>query len=478
MFTHAQHIFFVGIKGVAMANLAHMLTQMGKNVSGSDIDISFITDEVFENSSINIIYSFEGDDLPDDIDLVVYAASHGGRNNAQVVEAERRGIRVLHQSELLDEMMNLFDTSIAVAGCHGKTTTASFLSFVLKKLVPEMSNMVGTPSFNGFLGGEYDGTQYFVFEADEYGIDPPDNLTPKFHLLYPDYAIITNIDYDHPDVYPSIVETKKAFQIFMNQTLQKDIIMPQLILCKDDKNINELSKSLSKDSYITYGFSSHADVQIRHISTSEKGMRFSLSSKLFNLTKVSIQIELFGEKNILNATAVITMLLHLGFSIEKIMQALSGFTGAKRRFEFIGKTQKILLYDDYAHHPTEILSTIEIARTRFSNKRVVILFQPHTYSRSEKLKYQFGQALSQADKVVLLPIFASTRETKTENSISSETLAEIGNKIQKDKIIATSSTNEALHQLELIVKKGDLIITMGAGDVYTLGKNILEIFQT
>src|SRR3989339_416118 len=166
MFTYSQHIFFVGIKGVAMANLARILVQLGKHVSGSDVEETFITDEIIESCAIKVIHSFEGDDLPNETELVVYAASHEGRNNPQVVE------------------------------------------------------------------------------ADEYGIDPPDNLTPKFHLLNPDYAIITNIDHDHPDVYPSIYDTKKAFQIFMNKLLQKDFILPHLIVCEDDENIRDLQKSM------------------------------------------------------------------------------------------------------------------------------------------------------------------------------------------------------------------------------------------
>lgn len=476
MFTHAQHIFFVGIKGVAMASLTRMIVQMGKQVSGSEVDESFITDEIFVDSPpVKIIHSFEAKDLPDDVDMVIYAASHGGRNNPQVVEAESRGIKVLHQSELLAQMMSMFDTSIAVAGCHGKTTTSSFLAFALKKLTTEVSYMVGAPSFNGHFGGDYAGTQYFVVEADEYGIDPPDNTSPKFHLLHPDYAIITNIDHDHPDVYPTIEDTKKAFHIFVNQVLQKNIIMPQLILCADDTNIRELSKELPRNSYSTYGFSSNADVHITNVKTSDESMTISISSPLFELKDKQIRIKLFGEKNASNAVAVLTMLLHLGFSFEKISEAMFGFTGAKRRFEYVGKSKKIVLFDDYAHHPEEIVATIQAARSRFPKKRVVVVFQPHTFSRTEQLKDEFAQALTQADLVVLLPIFPSARETEAKHSITSEKLAEIANALQKEKIIPVKSKDEALLFIDKRSEHNDLVITMGAGDVYRLGKDILEI---
>jgi len=475
MFIPAQRIFFVGIKGVAMANLARMMAQMGKQVSGSDIDSSFITDELISENAIKVIHSFEADDLPDEVDLIIYSASHGGKSNPQVVEAENRDIQVLHQSELLGQLIGIFDTSIAVAGCHGKTTTASLLAYALKKLTPEISYMVGTPSFSGQVGGDYAGTQYFVVEADEYGIDPPDNITPKFHLLNPDYAIITNVDHDHPDVYPTIEDTKKAFQKFINQILLKDLIMPQLILCGDDPNIQELKAVLPDNTNITYGYHADSDVKIVLKTVTEQGTSFQLSSAQFELNKTTFTVELYGEKNILNATAVITMLLHLGFSVEKVLKAIKGFTGAKRRFEYIGKTKKITLYDDYAHHPKEIVATIHAARARFPHKRLIILFQPHTYSRTKYLKTEFAEALSQADQAIVLPIFASAREAETDHAISSGVIAEIANKMHKDTVIAVKSKDEALLQIEKIMQHDDLIITMGAGDVYQLGKDILKI---
>jgi len=473
MLNEIHHIFIVGIRGVAMANIARILSQMGKHVEGSDLNASFITDSVLADIDSKVIPSFEADKLPDGVDLVIYAASHGGKQNPQVVEAEQRDIPIIHQAEFLAMLLSQFNTSLAVAGCHGKTTTASLLAFSLAKLSRGVSYMIGVSEFNHQFGGEYGGNEYFIVEADEYGIDPPDNITPKFHLLKPNYSIITNIDYDHPDVYETVEDTKKAFKTYALQQLQVDIIERQLVVCIDDKNMLDILPSLPKKSYISYGMSTNADVRISHTSPTQKGTSFSISSSFFNLDKVKGEISLFGEKNVLNATAVITLLLHIGFEITKIVKVLKDFTGAKRRFELLGKRGGITLFDDYAHHPTEIEATIQAAQSRFPKRRIVLLFQPHTYSRTKELADEFVKTLSKADKVILLPIFASARESSKDDSISSQTIADSINKKTPGKAFATTNKDSALLQLNTIKKTNDIIFTMGAGDVYTLAAHIL-----
>lgn len=473
MFEDIHHIFIVGIAGVAMANIARILTQMGKHVEGSDIEASFITDTVLEDSNITIIHSFEADKLPDDIELVIYAASHGGKQNPQVVEAERNDIPVIHQAEFLAILLSRFNTSIGVAGCHGKTTTASLLAAALGKLSRDVSYMVGVSEFNNQFGGEYGGNEYFVIEADEYGIDPPDNITPKFHLLKPDYSIITNIDHDHPDVYETLEDTKKAFKKYALQQLETDIIVRQLVVCIDDANITELLPALPKGSYITYGTSKKADVQLSDIKPTKKGTSFAVSSDYFEIENAPIETSLFGEKNALNTAAVIAMLLHIGFDMPEIIEALAGFTGPKRRFELLGEHAGITLFDDYAHHPAEIAATIQAARDRFPKNRIIVLFQPHTYSRTAELAVEFAEALALADNAILLPIFASARESAEGQTVSSETIANAINKKTSGKAFAAISKDAALIYLDEIKEKNDIIFTMGAGDVYTLAPHIL-----
>ena len=360
--------------------------------------------------------------------------------------------------------MNQFKTKIAVCGCHGKTTTSSLLVYALNRLKQRPSYLVGVPFFSEHQGGDFQGKKYFVVEADEYGVNPPIDKTPKFHLLNPNYIIATNIDFDHPDVYKDIEETKKAFLKFFNVSINQ-LINTRLFLCADDKNLMKVAKSLPKKNYLTYGFDKKADYQINSWKTDEEGSSFSVDKFIY-------KISLFGEKNISNAVAVISFLLHLGFSQEKIKEAIKDFVGAERRFEKIYFKNNIYLFDDYAHHPAEITATINAARSRFKNRRIIVIFQPHTYSRTSNLLSDFAESLSLADICLVLPIFASARESAKDSKVSSEDIVRlIKDSLNKDCLYSGSSV-QLINQLDNILKNGDVVFTMGAGDVYKLAENI------
>ncbi|MBI4008893.1 hypothetical protein HY357_01555, partial [Candidatus Roizmanbacteria bacterium] len=226
MLDQSKNIFIVGIKGVAMANIAMILKKMGKNVTGSDIAEEFITDGQLKQHGIYSQIGFAPDKLPGDTNLVIYTGANQGVNNPQVKEAKKRGVNIITQAEFLAQLSSQFKTTIAVCGCHGKTTTSSLLSYALIKLGAKPSYMVGSSSFNDFPGGDFKGKDYFVIEADEYGVNPPLDKTPKFHYLKPDYILCTNIDFDHPDVYKNLKETQNAFLKFFDNK--------KLILCADD----------------------------------------------------------------------------------------------------------------------------------------------------------------------------------------------------------------------------------------------------
>ncbi|MFA9288886.1 MAG: UDP-N-acetylmuramate--L-alanine ligase [Weeksellaceae bacterium] len=464
MLLQAKHIFFVGIKGVAMANLARIFIQKGILVSGSDTTEEFITDTGLTDVTILDLDA----DLPGDIDLVVYSAAHGGAKSKQVREAQQKNITVMHQASLLAELIKDFKTSVAVAGCHGKTTTSALLSYTLKNLGLEPGYMVGVSDFSDLPGGNYGSKDYFVIEADEYALDPPTDKTPKFHLLHPTDAIITNIDFDHPDVYKDIDETKSAFMTFMNQ------VKDTMILCIDDENIEELIPNFPKSKYLTYGLDSRADARIEHIQTTEEQTTFNL---IYKLNKYSFNINLFGEKNILNAAAVIAFLISKGFEPDAINTAMKGFTGAKRRFEQVAYTNDTYLFDDYAHHPHEIEATIQAAKARFPSRRLVVLFQPHTFSRTESLKEQFVTALVQADIAFIAPIFASAREQQTGTEITAEKLALIAHEKNATNIMGYNTKKQMMETLKNTIHKGDIIFTMGAGDIYHLADTITDIVK-
>jgi len=475
MLNDTKHIFFVGIKGVAMANLARMFSQMGKRVTGSDVADEFITDHTLEQSNIGVITSFSEEALPKDTDLLVYSASHGGHSNPQVVEALKRGIAVKHQADIIGELSGIFKHSIAVAGCHGKTTTSGMLAFVLHKLGVAESHLVGVSQFNDQLGGEYRGNEYFIFEADEYGIDPPQDKTPKFLKARPTHAIVTNIDFDHPDVYASFDETFDAYKQFMKKILIQSTTSHSLVLNGDDAALRDYSDALSDKQFLLYGSTPDCDVWYSKIVSDEYSTSFRISSDIFEVPDITVYISLFGEKNVSNAASVITMCLHLGFDIEDICRHVKGYTGAKRRFEFKWSENGITLFDDYAHHPAEIDATIKAIQSRFPNQRLIVIFQPHTFTRTELFKEEFVEALSEADHALLLPIFASAREDTIKKNITSEMLIEIAKSKHIRSIEAFSNSEELILKLKKIISEGDIICTMGAGDVYKLDGEIRKL---
>lgn len=470
MLEQAKNIFFLGIKGVAMANLAVILKKMGKSVKGCDLEEEFITDKLLNDNNISWQIGFQKESLPKQTDLIVYSAAHGGTNNPLVVEAIKNKVNIISQAKLLGELMDQFENKIAVCGCHGKTTTSSLLVYALNKLKQRPSYLVGVPFFTDYSGGNFQDKKYFVVEADEYGVNPPIDKTPKFHLLNPNYIIATNIDFDHPDVYKDIEETKKVFKRFFNNN-NLGTIAPRLLLCADDKNLMDVANDLPKKSFLTYGESKKADYQIVNCNVLEDESNFEIK----NVGK--FKISLFGKHNIYNATAVIVQLLQFGFKPDEIQKALIGFTGAERRFEKIYFKNNIYLFDDYGHHPTEIAATINAAKSRFPDRRIVVIFQPHTYSRTQNLLNDFGKSLSLADVCLVLPIFASARENADNFKVSSKDIVnKIKDSLNKD-CLYSESNEQLISQLNSILKEGDVVFTLGAGDVYKLAKNIKHLIS-
>lgn len=448
-----KKIFFLGIKGVAMANLAVIFKKMGKDVFGVDEKNQYITDKLLKEQKIKYIENFNEENLEIDTDLVVYSAAHGGINNPLIKLAKQRKISLISQSELIGELMNDFKIKIAVSGCHGKTTTSSFLAYALSRLNKKPSYLVGVPYFDSMIGGDYQKNDYFVVEADEYGINPPIDKTPKFLKLSPDWIICTNIDFDHPDVYKDIEETKEVFKKFFDKK--------NLILCIDDINLRQIIPYLKNKKIITYGFSKNADYKITDFKTTKSKTIFKLNNYLYKISH-------FGKHNVLNASSVIIMLYQLGFSYNQIKKAIVNFKGAQRRLNLLYQGN-FYLFDDYGHHPSEIKATIEALKLRFKNKRIHLIFQPHTYSRTLRLLNEFKKSLSMADFGFILPIFPSARENNINYNISSK---DIVNGIDNLKYI--ENEKELLKLLFKNLKKDDIVLLIGAGDVYKLGKKIIN----
>src|ERR1035437_571083 len=466
-----KNIHFLGVKGVGMTPLAIIAKEAGFKVSGCDLAEEFITDAPLKKAGINPLVGFSTDHLLVS-DLLITTGAHGGFENIEVIKAKELGIPVWTQGEAVGKFMdgellkNSFE-GISVAGSHGKTTTAAMIATVLKENKLDPGFLIGTgdiPSLGS--SGHFGKGKYFVAEADEYATEPKHDKTPKFLWQHPQIGVITNIEFDHPDLYKSMDQLRKAFLDFANKINRSGA----LIACIDDLETAGIIKQYA-GKVITYGFSKNADFSIQRISVSPEKAFFWVNMKDTSLGEFSLNVS--GEHNVLNALATIIVCLELGLSVENIKNGLIAFKGTKRRSESVGKTTSgALVYDDYAHHPTEIKNTLASFGKMFPNKKIVCIFQPHTYSRTKSLFEQFVTSFSLADQLILIDVFPSQREI-IDNTVSSKILADNISRTHKDVLY--------MPKLEDVIKYLDqknlndkfIIITMGAGDVYKIGKKII-----
>ncbi|HYK07893.1 MAG TPA: UDP-N-acetylmuramate--L-alanine ligase [Candidatus Eisenbacteria bacterium] len=466
-----KHIHFVGIKGVGVAPLAIIAKEVGFTVSGSDIVDGFITDVILKKAGIIPLVGFEEMHVVG-ADLVITTGAHGGYDNEEVVYAKKNGIPVITQGEAVGKFMNgeilgAHDTiGISVTGTHGKTTTTALIAKILKDAHADPSWVIGTseiPSLGS--GGHFGKGQYFVAEADEYANEPVYDKTPKLLLQYPKIAVITNIEHDHPDVYATVDEVRKTFLQFANH-LPKDGF---LVTCGDDMQVQTLLKEFS-GKVSTYGFSERNMFCIKNVSKSSEGISWNIMSEG---KTVSLSMSVPGEHNAFNATAAYIVAMHCGVSDEDIKKSLLTFSGTKRRLEYVGQLPSgALLYDDYAHHPTEIQKTLDALKEKYPSKRIICVFQPHTYSRTKLLFDQFIDSLAISDEIIMSDIYSSKREAY-DSTVSSAMLVE--RLFQYKPVILAKTLQDVVKYINQH-HYGDesVIVTMGAGDIYTVANQILE----
>lgn len=469
-----KHIHFVGIKGVGMAALAIAAKEAGVKVTGSDIGDDFITKTSLQKAGIIPFIGFEKEHVQG-ADLLITTGAHGGYDNPEVVAAKELCIPVISHGEALGAFLSgeLFGkkfVGIAVAGTHGKTTTTALIATIFMENGFDPSYIIGTGSiFSLPKPGHFGKGKYFVVEADEYATEPKHDKNARFLWLHPSVAVITNIEYDHPDIYPSIEDVRMAFVKFVNNITESGV----LIGCGDDKEAMRVLKNYQGQK-ITYGFSPANDYAVKHMTSSKEHTFFSLESKGMDLGEFSLRI--FGEHNVQNAVAAIVVALEAGLPIEKIRQSIMTFSGSKRRFEFVGILESgALFYDDYAHHPTEIKKTLQAAKLRFPKKEIVAIFQPHTFSRTKELFSDFTRAFSDADTVLLTDIFASLREEPDESVSAAKLALQMKQRNKNVEHLSTlADVVEYLRKREF--DDNVVILTMGAGDIYTI-KDSLSFFK-
>lgn len=456
-----KSIYFVGIKGVAMAGLAVMAQQLGLEVNGSDTAEIFPTDEMLHRHKISFHQGFAADHLKYKPDLVVISAAYG-LTNPEVKAAKSLRLTVLNQSELLGKYMERFE-GIGVAGVHGKTTTSSMLAYILQQAGFSPSYSIGTGSIVGLEDSAHIGDgQYFVAEADEYRKSDL-TVAPKFLDLPLQHVIITSIELDHPDIYAT---AEQVYNVFYQLTTK----IPRggtIVACTDWPLVKRLVTRRADRPCTTYGFEATAQYQIVNFEEHD-AVTFEIKHNEEVTAKLRLSVP--GKHNALNATAAGLMASKLGISWEIITKALASFVGAKRRFEYLGDYNGAKFYDDYAHHPTALTYLLESAHRRFAGKHLVVVFQPHTYSRTGKMLKEFAYSLKTADKLILLNIWASAREKS-----GYVTIKDLIDEVKKYNpgVEYRPTLDELATYLKSFVTEKDVVLLIGAGDVYKIFEKIV-----
>ncbi|MCR4567643.1 MAG: UDP-N-acetylmuramate--L-alanine ligase [Pseudobutyrivibrio sp.] len=453
-FNNKIHVHFIGIGGISMSGLAEILLGAGFTISGSDRESSDLTKHL-EALGAKVSYPQAAANITDDIDLIVYtAAIHP--DNPEFVASQASGKPMLTRAELLGEIMANYAHSITVSGTHGKTTTTSMISQILLETAEDPTISVG-----GILDAIHSNvhvgdSDVFITEACEY--------TNSYHSFFPKYNIILNVEADHLDFFKNLENYRASFKKFAGNTAEDGI----LIINNEIEDVNYFTEGL-KCKVITYALSGDADIIPTDISYNEKG--FASFVPVYNgkaLDRVSLNVP--GDHNISNALSAIALCVEMGIGYQHIQAGLAKFGGAHRRFEIKGTFKGATVVDDYAHHPTEIRASLSAA-ANYPHNRVFVCFQPHTYTRTLSFLDAFAEALSAADVVVLADIYAAR-----EPDIYGVSSKDISDRIQSLGTEAhyLGSFEACENFLEKNIVNNDLLITMGAGNVYLVGENLLN----
>ena len=454
-FSKPCHIYFMGIGGISMSGLAEILLKEGFRVSGSDMKESDITKMLEERGALVKIGQVK-ENIEDDIDVVVYTAAIR-EDNEEFCEVKKRNIPLLTRAQLLGQIMAFYKYSIAVAGTHGKTTTTSMMTSVLLK--GEKDPTVSIGGMLDMIGGNIrvGSSDYFVTEACEY--------TNSFHSFNPYISIILNIDNDHLDFFKNLDNIIESFRVFATKTPEEGMI----VINGDMDCLSRVTDGLSCR-VVTFGETDKCDYIAKDISLNSLGKpEFTVVERGTELGRVTLNVT--GKHNAVNSLSVIAAARELGISFDDIKEGLLGCSSAKRRFEYKGTTDKgAIVVDDYAHHPTEIAATLKVAN-EIKKGDLWVAFQPHTYTRTYSLLPQFAEALSVADHVLLADIYAA-RE-KDDGRVSSRDIEKLLKEKGTDAVYLGDFLSIEKY-FEKNSKENDVLITMGAGNIDSVGVSLLK----
>ncbi|MCF8563545.1 UDP-N-acetylmuramate--L-alanine ligase [Alicyclobacillus tolerans] len=442
---HAEHVHFVGIGGYGMSAIARVMLDMGYQVSGSDVSSQELTKKLAERGAR--IFVGHAPDQIDGADLVVYSTALS-QDNVELVEAHKRNVPVLHRSEMLARLM-ADRIGVAVTGAHGKTTTTSMIAFIMEKCGLDPTFVIGGVVSNIGDNAKAGSGRYVVAEADE--------SDGSFLHYRPQIAVVTNIEADHLEHYDGDFENlKRAYAQFIQQVPEDGLC----IISGQDDNLREI-QGLAKCETVTFAVEAEADYVAKNVELIGRGSRSQVyyRGELLGILELSLP----GIHNVMNALAAIAVARSVGLGFQEIAAEMLQFHGAKRRFQVISESQDVLVIDDYAHHPTEISATIAAAKA--TGRRIVAVFQPQRYTRTFFLFDAFAKAFQGADEAVIADIYSPAGESQIEG-VSAERLAEQIRVKSNPNVKFLRTKDDVYEYLSRTVHSGDLVLTMGAGDIW------------
>jgi len=455
MFSSIKKIHFVGIGGIGMSGIAEILIDQGFTVSGSDRALSDVTERLHSLGAV-IYEGHKAENLAPDVDTLVYSSAVV-MDNPEVIEAQRRKIPIVRRAEMLAEVMRL-KYGIGIAGTHGKTTTTSMVSLVLMEggLDPTVivgGKLSGLGGTNARLGKG----DFIVVEADEFD--------RSFLSITPTIAVLTTLETDHLDCYRDLEDIKGAFIQFANKVPFYGFV----VLCLDEPALQDIMPQLIKKKLLTYGLTPQADIQAIDIHHKENTSTFTIVRGFEDLGQITIQIP--GKHNVQNALAAIAVGLRLGIPFSKVKSGIEKFTGVYRRWEKKGEAGGITVYDDYAHHPTESRATLSGVKSGW-RRRVVCVFQPHLFSRTRDFYEEFGKAFLLADVLVVTDVYPAREEPI--QGVTGELITNAAKQYGHKDVHYVRDKKDIPAYLKKITRADDIVITMGAGDIWKFGEEFLK----
>lgn len=456
-FRKIKHIHFVGIGGIGMSGIAELLLNLGFDVSGSDISNN---ENVVRLKKLGVLI-FHGHN-PENIkncDVLVFSSAVS-LTNCEIIKAKQLGLPVIKRAEMLGELINLKETSIAISGTHGKTTTSSMIGSMLTYAEKEPTLVVGGLVQNLNTNSKLGEGEIIVVEADEFD--------RSFLSLKPTIAIVNNIELEHTDCYEDLDDLENSFLQFCQSVPFYGSVLVNI----DSLSIKNILHKIERP-VTTFGLSRDAAFSAKEVNFKENKSTYSLFRAEENLGKIHLNVP--GEHNIMNSLGAVALGFELGLSFNSIKKGLLNYKGVRRRFDIKGSHNNIMMVDDYAHHPTEVLATIEAAKQGW-NKELIVIFQPHLFSRTKEFHRDFAKSLEKADYIILTSIYPG-RE-KPIPGVSSKLISDNIDKSKKDVLFNVNDVDQAIMILNEIAKPNSIILTLGAGDIWRFSDKYLSIMKT